>query len=83
MKSYKKHESYTCISGELIQIGTEQLRNEQRFIYFPYCNFILLLGAMFIYLIYLNIIYIRLLTDLCGRFFISIDSFNKFSITIN
>ena len=44
--SCKKHVSYTCNSGELIQIGTEQLRNKRIFIYFPYCIFILLLGAI-------------------------------------
>ena len=37
-----------CNSGELIQIGTEQLRNIRIFIYFPYCIFILLLGADFL-----------------------------------
>ena len=44
--SCKKHVSYTCISGQLIQIGTEQLRNKRIFIYFPYCILILLLGAI-------------------------------------
>ena len=44
----KKHVSYTCNSGELIQIGTEQLRNKRIFIYFPYGILLLLLGALFI-----------------------------------
>ena len=35
-------------TGELIQIGTEQLRNKRIFIYFPYCTSIILLGAIFI-----------------------------------
>ena len=34
-------------SGELMQIGTEQLRDKRMFIYFPYCIFISLLGAIF------------------------------------
>ena len=46
--SCKKHVSYTCNSVELIQIGTEQLRNKQIFIYFSYCIFISLLSAIFI-----------------------------------
>ena len=46
--SCKMHVSYTCKSGQLIQIGTEQLRNKRIFIYFPYCMFISLLGAIFI-----------------------------------
>ena len=43
----KKDVSYRCISGELIQIATEQLRKKRIIIYFPY--FIvtfLLLGAI-------------------------------------
>ena len=44
----QKHVSYTCNSGELIQIGTEQLWNKRIFICFPYCIFILLLDAIFI-----------------------------------
>ena len=44
----KKHVSYTCNSDELIQNGTEQLRNKRIFIYFAHCKFILLLGASFI-----------------------------------
>ena len=35
-----------CNSGELIQIGTEQLRNERIFIDFPDCIFISLIGAI-------------------------------------
>ena len=42
----QKHVSYMCNSDELIQIGTEQLRDKRIFIYFPYCFFILLLGAI-------------------------------------
>ena len=44
----QKHVSYTCNSGELIQIGREQLRNKRIFIYFPYCIITSLLGAIFI-----------------------------------
>ena len=44
----QKQVSYTCKSGELIQIGTEQQRNKRIFIYFPYCVFILKRGAIFI-----------------------------------
>ena len=40
-----------CNSGKLIQIGTERLRNERILIYFPYCIFILFLGAIFITII--------------------------------
>ena len=45
--SRKMHASYTCNSGELIQVATEQLRNKRIFNYFSYCNFILLLGSTF------------------------------------
>ena len=45
--SMKKHVSYTCNSGELIQIDAENLRNKWIFILFPYCVVILLLGANF------------------------------------
>ena len=44
----KKHVSYTCNSGELIQIRTEQPQNKRIFIHFPYCKFISKLGAIFI-----------------------------------
>ena len=44
---WKKHVSYKCNSGELIQIGTEQLRNKRILIYHPYCLLIILLGAVF------------------------------------
>ena len=44
----EKHISYTCNSGELIQIGTEQLRNKRIFIYFPYRLFIIILGTKYI-----------------------------------
>ena len=44
----RKHVHYTCNSGELIQIGMEQLRNKRIFIYFPYCKFILLSSAIFL-----------------------------------
>ena len=37
-----------CNSGDLIQIETEQLRNERIFFYFPYCISILILRAIFI-----------------------------------
>ena len=35
--SFKKHVSSTCNSIQLIEIGTEQLRNKRIFVYFPYC----------------------------------------------
>ena len=46
--SCKKNVFYTCNSGELIGIGTEQLRNKRIFIYFPYFIFISLSGATFL-----------------------------------
>ena len=48
--SYEKHVYYTCISGKMFQIGTEQVRNKRIFIYFPYSKFILILGANFIFI---------------------------------
>ena len=44
----KKYVSYTYNSGKLIQIGTEQLPNKRIVIYFPFCKFILLVGAIFL-----------------------------------
>ena len=40
--------SNTCISGELIQIGTVRLRSKRIFIHFPSRKFVFLLGATFI-----------------------------------
>ena len=79
--SCKKRVSYTCNSGELIQVGTEQLPNKRIFIYFPYCIFILILGAIFI--TNLTNYYIDPFFQLtCAVFWIYNDSVNKFSITI-
>ena len=69
-----------CISDELIQIGREQLRNEQRFIHFPLCIFILSLGASF------NTNSNKksknpTLQNTCAVIWIKIDSAKKFAIT--
>ena len=45
--SCKKHVSYTCKSGVLIQTGTEKLRNKRIFIHFPYCMFYLIIRRYF------------------------------------
>ena len=37
LTSCRSHGTYTSNSGELIRIGTKQLRNKQIFIYYPYC----------------------------------------------
>ena len=81
--SCKKHVSYTCKSGELIQIRTEQLQNKRIFIYFPYYIFKILLGAIFITNSTNYYINPPFSIDLCSKYFKSIDSLNKFSITIN
>ena len=76
----KKHVSYTCKSGELIPIGTEQLRNKRIFIYFPFCNFILIIGPFFI----TNLVnyYINPTFALtCAVIKIKIDSVNTFAIS--
>ena len=43
----KKHVTYTCKTGKLIHIGTEQLRNERYSFTFHTVLIILLLGAIF------------------------------------
>ena len=42
-----KNVSYTYNSDVLTQIGAEQLRDKRIFIYFPYCIFLSLIGAIF------------------------------------
>ena len=75
--SRKKHVSDTCSSGEMILIRTEQIRSKLIFIYFP---------SVFLYyywvLFHLNNPSNHYVNppskDLCGKQFISTDSFNKF-----
>ena len=70
-----------CNSSELIQIETEQLRNKRIFIYFPYCIFILRLGAIF--LTSITNFYTNPPFQLtCAVIWIEIDCVNKFARTI-
>ena len=75
-----KHVSYTCNSSELIQVGTEQVRNKRIILYLPDCIFILLLGAIFIN--YLVEYYIRHPFQVTfAAIYIKIDSFYKFAMS--
>ena len=60
--SYKKHVFYTCTSGELIQIETEQLRSKRIIIYLHFFITIFSFGAIFI--AFLNIYFITSLFQL-------------------
>ena len=79
--SLKKHVSYTYNSVELIQIGTEQLRNKRIFISFPFCIFILSLGAFFKTDFTIQYIYPPFHLTF-AVIYIKIDSVNNFAITI-
>ena len=63
----KKQVSFTGNSGELIQVGTEQLWNKRIFTYFSYCINISISGAFFKINLADFYVNLRFRNDLCSN----------------